>query len=132
MVLKMKTDYFSPNINNNPNNNSNNIILRPISMNNIVDGGDVEHDVIDVNYLKRGSCEHHDSFLSTSTSSCRKVIEEEEIEIQQQQNKKQALDCECNNIIITIKDNDDGNDDDTSTCIAVSYTHLTLPTIAKV
>ena len=110
----MKTDYFSPN-NNNPNNNSNNIIIRPISM-NIVDGGDVEHDVIDVNYLKRGSCEHHDSFLSTSTSSCRKV-EEEEFEIQQQHNKKQALECECNNIIIIIKNDDDGNDDDTSTCI---------------
>ncbi|OEU16124.1 hypothetical protein FRACYDRAFT_238710 [Fragilariopsis cylindrus CCMP1102] len=117
MVLKMKTDYFSPNNNNNPNNNSNNIIIRPISM-NIVDGGDVEH-VIDVNYLKRGSCEHRDSFLSTITSSCRKV-EEEEIEIQQQHNKKQALECECNNISITVKDDDDGNDDDTSTCIDTS------------
>lgn len=131
MVLKMKTDYFSPN-NNNPNNNSNNIIISPISM-NIVDG-DVEH-VIDVNYLKRGSCEHHDSFLSTNTSSCRKV-EEEEFEIQQQHNKKQALDCERNNIIIIIKNDDDGNDDDTSTCIdtttATSTSTTTSPRVVVV
>ncbi|MGK3756355.1 MAG: hypothetical protein ACI8RD_008666 [Bacillariaceae sp.] len=81
-----------------------------LKMINIVD--------VDVNCLKRGSCEHHDCL---SSSSCRKV-EEEEFEIQR--NKKQALECERERNIIIIDD-----DDIPSTCIDDTTTSTTTSTI---